>query len=163
MSKLDAVQRTKTVQQLFGPEAGRFVLKAVTNVELLDKTLGLVGDKASFAGSMMRELEKKLKTGKTAWDKIKVTLNIIAITLGDAMLPAIKALAPIVVKAALAFRDFAKAHPGIVKVMAAVLALAAVVGPLLFTIGMFAAGLSFLIGPVGLVIASIAALAAVVP
>lgn len=149
LAGLDDVMRTKKVDELFGPEAGRFVLKAVNNIKLLDKTLGLVGDDAKYGGSMMRELEKKLKTASTATDKMRAVFDILMITIGDALLPTIKELGPKVVKAGLAFREWALAHPGIVKIGLAFMAITAALVPMLTVLGLMTPAILMIGGLIG--------------
>lgn len=142
LSGLDAITRAKTVDKLFGPEAGRFVLKAVTNMKKFDDTMKLINQDTTFAGSMMRELEKKLATSETAWGKVKATLDVVAITIGDTLLPYIKEAAPHIVRMGFAFREWAKAHPGIVKIGLAIAAIMAVAVPLLIIMGMVSSGIT---------------------
>lgn len=145
LSGLDAVTRSKQIDKLFGPEAGRFVLKAVMNMKKFDDTMKLVTDDTKFVGSMMRELTKKLGTSETAWGKIKAVVDVVAITIGDVLIPYIKAAAPIIVKAGFAFREWAKAHPRIVKIGLAIGAILAVVAPVIVVLGIVASSIGALI------------------
>jgi len=153
LSKMDKIDRTRYIYKTFGQDAAKFVMKAVESTQALASTMDLVSDKTSFSGSMMKELEKKLKTGKTAWAKMKAVVDILAITLGDVLLPYVKEVAPKIVKAGLAFREWSKAHPKIVKIGLAIAAITAVVGPLLFAIGM----MSLAIGAISLPMVAVAA------
>lgn len=145
LSGLDAVQRSKRVDELFGPEAGRFVLKVVTNMEKLDATMKLVADDSAFAGSMMRELQKKLGTSETAWGRVKAIIDVVAITIGDVLTPYIRELAPHVVNIGFAFRDWAKEHPALVKIGLAIAGIVAIVGPALVIMGIMASSIGALI------------------
>lgn len=161
-ASMDDVSRKLKVNEMFGPEAGRFVTQLVNNMGLLDKTLGFVAEDTDFAGSMMKELEKKLKTGSTAWAKMKATWDIIGITIGDVLLPYIKELAPHVIKAGLEFRAWAKAHPQIIKIGLAIAGILAVVGPVVVTLGILASAISVLMSPIGAVILAFIAVGAAV-
>lgn len=153
LSKLDKVKRIKVIDKLFGPEAGRFVKKAVVNMEKFDKTMKLVKDDTRFAGSMMKELQNKLGTAETAWGKMMATMDVVAITLGDVLLPYIKELAPRIVKVGFMFRDWAKAHPTIVKIGLAILAIMAIMAPIVIIAGFIATAIGALSWPIALVIA----------
>ena len=135
LSKMDTVERTLFIQKKFGADAARFVLKAVNNLELLDKTLGVVKDETNFANSMMDELENKLGTATTAWAQMGAVMDVVAITIGDVLLPYIKELAPIVVKAALSSRSFVKAHPHLVKFTATLSLVGLALGSILLAAG----------------------------
>lgn len=149
LAKLDKVKRIKAIDQMFGPEAGRFVKKAVVNMKKFDDTMKLIGDDSKFAGSMMKELQAKLATGKTAWSKIKATLDVIAITIGDVMLPYIKEIAPKIVRIGFAFRNWAKQHPQLVKIGLAIAGILAVVSPLIVGIGILISSITAIGGIIG--------------
>ena len=131
LSGLDAVTRAKQVDKLFGPEAGRFVLKAVNNMKKYDETMRLVVDDTKFAGSMMKELANKLGTSETAWGKIKAIFDVVAITVGDVLTPIIKEIAPKIVNIGFAFREWAKDNPNMLKLAIAIAGIAAALTPLL--------------------------------
>ena len=134
LSGLDAVTRAKQVDKLFGPEAGRFVLKAVNNMKKYDETMRLVVDDTKFAGSMMKELANKLGTSETAWGKIKAIFDVVAITVGDVLTPYIKSAAPKIVNLGFAFRNWAKTHPDMLKLGIAIAAISAAMIPILLII-----------------------------
>ena len=152
LSGLDAVTRAKQVDKLFGPEAGRFVLKAVNNMKKYDETMRLVVDDTKFAGSMMKELANKLGTSETAWGKIKAIFDVVAITVGDVLTPIIKEIAPKIVNLGFAFREWAKANPGLLKlglalagisaILVPILAIASVIGAPLLAVGAAIMGIS---------------------
>jgi len=77
---------------------------------------------------------------------LKNNLTIFAVKLGNELMPIVKDL---VQNALIPFlkwaTDFAKAHPGIVKVALALAAIVAVVGPILWAIGAMVSGISGLI------------------
>lgn len=157
ISKLDKISRIKFIEKEFGPEAGRFVKKAVINMEKFDKTMALVSDKTKFTGSMMIELQKKLNTSGTAWSRIKAIIDVVAITIGDVLTPYIKAAAPHIVKIGFAFREWAKAHPKIVKIGLAIAAITAVAAPLIVVLGMMSAAIGAISLPMIAVAAGVAA------
>lgn len=142
LSKMDKIKRTKFIYKTFGQDAAKFVMKAVESTRLLEETMGLVGDKAKFSGSMMKELEKKLATGKTAWAKIMAVLDVVAITIGDVLIPYIKEIAPHILKVALGFREWAEANPMIVKIGLALAGILTVVGPIIVGLGLVAGAIA---------------------
>lgn len=162
LSKLDKVKQITTIEKMFGPEAARFVKKAVANMDKYRDTMAKVSDETLFAGSMQRELNKKLATASTAWGKMKATMDVVAITLGDVLLPYIKEIAPRVIKAGFAFREWAKAHPEIVKLGLAVTAMVAALMPVLVVAGIMATAIAAIISPAGLVVLAIAAIGAAI-
>ncbi len=165
LAKMPELRRSKRTMKLFGDEAGRFALKAVSSLKLLDKTLGFVSVKTKFAGSMMKELTKKMGAASTSVRKIKAIATVTMIQLGDALLPIIKEMTPAIVSITSKIRDFIKNNPGIVKMVLIVGAITTgfVIGAI--ALGIFLKGIALLIGlilaitsPIGMVIAAIAGL-----
>jgi TP901 family phage tail tape measure protein len=157
--KMSEVSRSRRIMKLFGDEAGRFVLKAVASGELFDKTMAIVGDKTKFAGSMARELEKKMGAASTSIGKIKAVANVAMIQIGDGLLPIIKDLTPTIVEVVSSIRMFIKNNPEIVKmgiligvVVAALTAASVVLGALASGASVLFAILAAITSPIGIIV-----------
>lgn len=166
LAKMPELRRSRKVMKLFGDEAGRFALKAVSSLKLLDKTMGLVSDKTKFAGSMMKELTKKMAAASTSIGKIRAVADVVFIQLGDAILPIIKDMTPAIVEMTSGIRDFIKNNPGIIKmalaigaIVAALAAVSVVLVVLAKGAAIFAGIMAVLASPIVLVVAAIAGLA----
>jgi TP901 family phage tail tape measure protein len=158
-AKMSELKRSRMVMKKFGDEAGRFVLKAVSSMDLLDKTLGLVGERTKFAGSMMKELEKKMKGASTSIGKIRAVADVAFIQIGDALLPIIKDLTPAIISVVTSIRMFIKQNPMIVKIGLALIAILGVLMAMSIVLGVLATGFSIMLSPITLIIAAVAALA----
>jgi TP901 family phage tail tape measure protein len=148
LAKIDKTRLPMILKKKFGDEAGRFVEKLVTKIELMDKTLGLVTDKTKLHGSMQRELNKKLSTTKVKIDRVKAAFNVLMITMGTVMLPLIKAITPVLTKIGEKLAAFAKAHPIIVK-------FALLFGMALAVIGAIGIAIGVVVGLIGALKAAI--------
>jgi TP901 family phage tail tape measure protein len=107
------------ISDLFGDEA-RALQPLINNTELLEKALGLVGEKSQYAGSTAAEFVAKIETTAS---KLKTTQNLFdefAITIGETILPAIKDLLEFLAPAVEKMVDFAKANPGMTQALVVV-------------------------------------------
>lgn len=81
----------KAVTNIFGAgEGAELALKYSTNLGLLKDTLHLMAIKANFAGSMQKELAIKMATATVKLNILKASLKILAITIGESLLPTLK-------------------------------------------------------------------------
>lgn len=169
---LDKVRGSKdvmgTLSDLFGAEYADDMAKLVGSLDTYKNALGLIGDSADYAGSMLAEYETRAKTTANAQELMGNQANVLAVTLGNLVLPAFND----VLRRSQAFLEsvtgFAKANAevfrfGLLLAMAATAA-ALVIGPALMVFGAIATGagvalsvLSALLGPIGLVAAAFAA------
>jgi len=87
------------VSDLFGDEA-KGLMPLIENTELLSKALAMVGDKSKYAGSTQDEYFKRLQTATQQAKLAENNVNILAITFGQSLAPAltklIQALTPII-------------------------------------------------------------------
>ncbi|MEM1240853.1 MAG: phage tail tape measure protein [Cyanobacteria bacterium P01_H01_bin.26] len=118
---------------------------------------GLVGNldavKASFeaidqveAGSMMRTFEEQSATTEAGLASLHANLQIVSITIGQAIIPHINKLANDMIPVVQRFAEFARNNPGIVSTGVAIAGVAAAIGPLLVGVGMLAQGFGAIIG-----------------
>lgn len=155
LAKIDKTRLPDILEKRFGAEAAGFIEKLVGKIGLLDEALGLVADKTRFAGSMQRELEKKLATAAVKIKQVKVAFINMAIIAGTAMLPVIKRITPILMKIGKAVKLFAKEHPGLMKMAIVAGIIFAAFSLALIPIGFMAAGISALLSPAAAIIALI--------
>jgi len=95
LSDLGTLERIKLIDEIFGPEAGKFVLKATAKFELLGKTLEKVADKQNFLGSLQREFNIKSETTSKKLQLMKNRFAAVGIKLGEAFLPILKVTAAV--------------------------------------------------------------------
>lgn len=138
LGKLPEHMQASVMSDLFGDEA-RALAPLLSNAELLRNALKLVGDETAYANSVGREFERRAQTSAYAWQRFKSQLNDIALSIGGALLPALKeimaTLGPIVLKVS----EFVEANP---KLTAAVIGTtAALIGLRVGLIGLQWAGL----------------------
>ena len=182
LGALDGQARSAAISDMFGTGIDAQVIGSLAaNSGKLGTALGLVADQSSLAGSMQAEFATKAGTTANQMQLLRNGLSEIGVNIGSAILPAFNELITAITPMVQGFAEFAAANPGIIKVAAAIALVLAVVGPALIVIGqvMTAIGavmgaLAFIkgailvvvgvagaaIGPVLLVIAVVAALAA---
>lgn len=151
---MDAAKRAPLLLKKFGQEAGKFAELAVNRLDLLDETMGLVADKTKFTGSMMKELQKKFATSEFQIARVKAMFTILAITIGNSVLPVIQSLIPIIIKISKVFNKFAEAHPQLMKFMIIGGILIALLGSTIVALGLMAGAVSFLL-PIFAALASV--------
>lgn len=88
ISKMPAEMRVSTISEIFGDEA-RALTPLITNMNLFDQAMGLVGDKSKYAGSMLAEFETRSKTSANQFQILQNNLDALAIAIGNGLLPAI--------------------------------------------------------------------------
>lgn len=166
-------QRGVAVLKTFGLEAGRFVLKAVSNTKLLDEAM-MKAASSKALGSMDREFANILSRSSTAGKRVKETFIDIARAVGAVLLGVFNKYAGVIQRTSESMLRFVKLHPGLVKLVAvislALLAVVAIALPIGILFSILAAGLPVLASvagavgaiswPVVLVVALVAALAA---
>lgn len=89
--KLPEEMQLSVVSDLFGDEA-RALLPLIKNSELLDKALGLVGDKNKYAGSSAREFAEYINTSAAKVKLAQAAIDELVITFGENFAPALVAV-----------------------------------------------------------------------
>jgi len=92
LAQLPAEQQAAISSQLFGNEA-QALGPLLTNLDLVEETLGMVADQSQYAGSAFREFLTRNDTFLANMQRFKNVLTALAIAIGDALLPAISGLA----------------------------------------------------------------------
>lgn len=182
LGAMEGQARSAAISDMFGTGIDAQVIGSLAaNSGKLGTALGLVADQSSLAGSMQAEFATKAGTTANQMQLLRNGLSEVGVNIGSAILPAFNELITAITPMVQGFAKFAAANPSIIKVAAAIALVLAVVGPALIVIGqvMTAIGavmgaLAFIkgailvvvgvagaaIGPVLLVIAVVAALAA---
>lgn len=78
-----------TLTDLFDREYADDMAKLVNGLDTYEKALGLVADKAAYAGSMQKEFEERSKTTANSFQLAKNQAVRLAITIGSVLLPTI--------------------------------------------------------------------------
>jgi len=110
IGQLPAEQRAAISSQLFGNEA-RALGPLLTNLGLVEETLGMVGDRANYAGSSFREFEARNNTFQANMQRFQNVLTELQISIGNALMPAISQLAEAVGPLITRLADLANAYP----------------------------------------------------
>ena len=156
--------QAKFIQKVFGDEAGRFVKKMVSNVDLFDKTISAAFSEEKL-GSMTRELNDQLDRSSKILEKFEVTSTNSMEAVGDSFKPlkvaAAKVLTPLIDK----FGEFSKEHPKLVQLAGGIAIVTAGVGALAIAAAGLAAAFALISAPIlvaaGVILAIGAAITAV--
>lgn len=168
LAKMSEEARMANAYKMFGDEAGRFVLKAASKIELFGDTMEkALGDKA--VGSMGREVENVLRRSSTGFKGFQEVLKNTAEDIGDIIKPSAVAMFNKLGDAVVYVREkLINANPQLVKVATAVLALIAgmagigvVAGVAISALGAIATLVGAITWPIALAVGAVAALAAV--
>lgn len=164
MAKMGPELQTRFIQKVFGPEAGRFVEKAVSKIALFQETT----EKAlspEAVGSMQRELEEQLRRSSKHFQRFGVVAKNTIDTIGDVLKPFFVELAKFSTTALLGIRAFVKENPNLVKFAGGIMAITAAVGVLIVGAGLLAGvlapiltGIAAMSAPVALAVAGVASL-----
>jgi TP901 family phage tail tape measure protein len=121
--------------QLFGNEA-RALGPLLTNLGLVEETLGMVGDQAQYAGSAFAEFEARNNTFQANMQRFQNVLTQLQVSIGNALMPAITRLAEAVTPLITALSDLAATYPevttAVVGATAAVIAFRGAIAALRF-------------------------------
>lgn len=150
MSKMGPVVLNTYIKKVFGPEAGRFVMKAVSRVKLFQTTM----EKAlspEAAGSMDRELKQILKRSSTRFKIFGETVTNTMDSIGDTMMPSTVEMSDQLTKLVDDFGEWVKLNPEIVKFGGSLLAVTAAVGALSVAVTL----LGFVFTPISVAILAI--------
>ena len=130
ISKLPAEMRAAVSSDLFGDEA-RALGPLLTNLDLLRESVGLVGDETKYAGSAFKEFAVRNKVFASRLQRFQNTMQALAITVGEALLPALTGMMDKIEPVIDLVAKFISEHPDLVaNVMLSVGALIAFKGAL---------------------------------
>lgn len=92
VSKLDKYKQAAVLKDLFGSESLGSIAPLLTNMDALQKNLGLVGDKTKYAGSMQAEYDSRAATTENNLKQFINGLKATGITIGNNLLPSLNEL-----------------------------------------------------------------------
>lgn len=134
LGKVDAKTRAGVLQDMFGAGADARILSTLANDSTqLAKAFATI-QKVDPNG-LMRTFEANSATTASNLVKFQSGLFEAGVAIGAVILPALNELIAAVMPAIYKFSDFAKAHPGLIKIGVAIAGIVAAVGPLAFAIG----------------------------
>jgi TP901 family phage tail tape measure protein len=119
LGQLPVEMQAAVMGDLFGDEA-RALAPLLSNLGLLEKSLGYVADETQYAGSVSAEFEKRAKSTEFNLRRLKNQVDGVALAIGNALLPAVNGVASAVGPVLIAMADWAAAHPQIVQAVVAV-------------------------------------------
>lgn len=109
-----AEARAALITDLFGDEA-RAIGPLITNTELLADALGLVANRAEYAGSAAEEYAIRAKTSENNLQLFRNQITSLAISIGNALLPAMNDILALVGPMISSFSDLASRFPNITR------------------------------------------------
>ncbi|MDG4671626.1 phage tail tape measure protein [Shinella sp. 838] len=112
INKLPAEMRASTVSDLFGDEA-RALGPLITNGQMLADVLGLISDQNKYAGSASKEFDAAAKRTANALKLFRNRVNDLAISVGDALLPALNKVLEVVGPTITNISRLAQEYPGL--------------------------------------------------
>jgi len=108
-----------TLSQLFGDEA-RALAPLVENLQLYEEALGSVADQSTYLGSAEAEYAQRADTSANKLQLLQNQMQSVAISIGNALLPAVVSVAEALGPMLAAIGQFAQDHPQIVAAAAAI-------------------------------------------
>lgn len=128
LNSLDAATRSRAIALIGGKEYSDDLGMMSGNVELFRRALTLANDEQATATSLQREFDIQTNTTASEVARAQVSLQKLAIVVGDALLPPVNALLDQIIPITQGLADWAKENPkiiqGIVYVGAALAAIA---------------------------------------
>jgi len=117
LQKVPEHAQTAILTEIFGRESVSAIAPLITNLGELEKNFKLVSDASQYAGSMEREYEERSKTAANALRLMTNSINALAISLGDVLLPPLADAANSIANVANKIAKWADAHPKLTKVI----------------------------------------------
>lgn len=146
MARLQRVPKAAqagTLTQLFGSESVAAIAPLLTQLDTLRANFGKVADAQAYAGSMEAEYASRAATTSNALQLASNNASALKIVVGTQLLPTITSLAGKLGAGALRLQAFARRHPNLIRLVA--------------LLGAGLAGLMFVLGGLGFVVAGLIA------
>lgn len=147
VKKLSPDRQASILTQLFGSESVAAIAPMLSQLDVLKTNLNAVADSQKTAGSMAKEFENRMSGAKGAMDQATQGLKGAAIAAGTSFLPIIREVALRVAATSERLTNFAQAHPRVIQVVGALVAIVAA-GLLVF--GALALAVAAVLGPFAL-------------
>lgn len=148
LDKLDPQSRAKAIGLMFGAEHSDNVGIFIDRLDVFKNALGSVGNDQQNVTRYNEVFATQLDTTASKMQMLNNSFQELAIEIGTALLPAVKAFAAFLTPIINKMSEFAAKHPNIVRLGSALAGLAISIGPLLFGLatiakawGMFSAGI----------------------
>ena len=114
LNALDKDKQGATLQKLFGKESIGAIAPLLSNLEGLEKNLGMVASKTQYAGSMQGEFDTKAQTTANQLSLMKNEFVAVETEIGNGMIPVFRNLLAGVTPIAKAFSDFSSQNSSLV-------------------------------------------------
>lgn len=160
MGKLKGAAQAIALSTFYGNNYNDTIGLAVNRTDLLAKAFKNAGDDAAATAKAQKEWNTVTESTSFQMQAAKASLENIAITFGQAVLPAVNSLLGVVTPLVAKFADFASANPQIVKVGVAIAGIAAVAAPVVIGVGAMVAAFGAIAPIAGTIAAVTAAVAA---
>lgn len=147
VSKLDKYKQAAVLKDLFGSESLGSIAPLLTNMDALQKNLGMVSDQTKYAGSMQAEYAARSKTTQNNLQLFTNGLKATGITIGNNLLPSLNELLTEVRGIIDMMQNWASKHPVLVGNISKVIL---VIIALLAAISAISLGIVALLGPMAL-------------
>jgi TP901 family phage tail tape measure protein len=147
VKKLSPDRQASILTQLFGSESVAAIAPMLSQLDVLKGNLQAVADNQKTAGSMATEFANRMSGAKGAMDQATQGLKGAAIAAGSSFLPVIREVALRVAATSERLTRFAQAHPRVIQVVGALVAIVAA-GLLVF--GGLALAVAAVLGPFAL-------------
>lgn len=89
LSELDSRQASEVINQIFGEEQARKIVKLVGNLDQYKEALALVSDQSQVAGAAQREFDAALQSTDAQLNRAQQAFSSIGRDIGDFFIPAI--------------------------------------------------------------------------
>ena len=132
ISKLGKADQIEVLTGIFKSESLESIAPLLNNLNLLQDTLGLVGDKSKYAGSMEKEFAARNATTANSVQLLKNELHKTEGEIGEDFLPTVNRLAKGLQSLTKRFSSFSKEHP---QLASGIMAGVAAFGALLVVLG----------------------------
>lgn len=147
LGKLPKAAQAGTLTELFGSESIAAIAPLLTNLEQLRKNLALVGDNASYAGSMEKEYQARIATTEGATGLALNALKALNIEMGKNLLPTVTAASKWIVDVTAGMRSWAQENPGVAKTINMIVVAGAGLAVLRVGVGALQFAFGGLLGP----------------
>lgn len=138
IGKLNKADQAAALSTLFGKEVAGSMAPLLTNIDKLNESFDMVGDKSKYAGSMQKEFTARAATTANQMILFRNQITGLGITIGSVLLPAVNSVLKTVGPWIGKITTLAEAHPVVTK------AIVATAGALItMRIATFAAGFAF--------------------
>lgn len=142
LDRLDPQERAKAIGLMFGAEHSDNVGVFIDRMDVFKNSLGSVADDQQNVTRYNEVFATQLSTTESQMQLLNNAFQEMAIEIGTALLPAIKAFAAFLTPIINKTTEFAKKHPNIVRLGSALAGLAISLGPLLFGLSALVKGWS---------------------